>query len=58
MSSVNKKKKLKNSHLCGSGLKIKTKLKGICFYNSSVRQDLNKQPFEIIKEVKIIENNG
>jgi len=39
MASENKKRKLKNSHLWRGGLKDKTRLKGIGFYNSAVRQE-------------------
>jgi hypothetical protein len=43
MSSENKKRKLKNSYQCKSGLKDKGKgIKGMSFYTSSERQRLKK----------------
>lgn len=43
MASVNKKKKLKNSHQVKSGLKDKSKgIKGLSFYTSSQRQQNKK----------------
>lgn len=45
MTSENKKKKVDKRHHWGRGrhfLKLKFKMKGICFYNSSLRREINK----------------
>lgn len=53
MSSKNKKKKLKNSNLCPSGLKedLKTGVKRISFYTSSSRQKLKEELERDIQEL-------
>lgn len=46
MSSMNKKSKVSKKHSHGRGgmfLKYKGKLKGIAFYNSTIRQQLKKK---------------
>lgn len=49
MASENKKRKVDKRLHWGRGrsfLKDKTKLKGVCFYNSSLRKQMNKIDFE------------
>ena len=50
MASEHKKAKLKNSHLWKGGLKDKTKLKRVGFFNSAFRQKMKKEGKDELKQ--------